>query len=239
MKRMVKHLAVPMLLTCLLLPRSPAQARAKPAQDLPVRVRTYTYANLPPGALVHAQRVAATILGRTGVQTAWEDCRVVTEAAPGAVTCDRSSGIAISDANILLVNRFPSEAKISGARTLGFAILSEESGPADQAYISLPNVAKLSNDQKAPLELVLGLVFAHEIGHLLLGQHEHAPTGLMRPYWDKADLLRAQSGELGFTDEQAELLRAAVLAREQVRPDRASATPLMAKRPSATLPDQP
>jgi hypothetical protein len=214
MKRTVK-LAVPMLLTCLLLPRSPAQARPKPAQGLRVSIRTYIYASLSPGTLVHVQRVVTSILGRTGIQTAWTDCRMVAEAAPSAVTCDRSSETAISDANILLVNRFPPEAKITGASTLGFAILPEESGLADQAYISLPNVTKLGNDQKAPLDLVLGLVFAHEIVHLLLGQHEHAPTGLMRPFWDKADLLRAQSGELGFTDEQAKLLRAAVQARSK------------------------
>jgi hypothetical protein len=215
MKKTVKKLVVPMLLTCLLLPHSPAHARPKPEQGLRVRIRTYTYSDLSPGTLVHAQRVATSILGRTGIQTAWSDCRTVTEAATGAVTCDRSSETAISDANILLVNQFPSEAKITGARTLGFAILPEECDLADQAYISLPNVAKFGNDQKAPLDLVLGLVFAHEIAHLLLGQHEHAPTGLMRPYWDKADMLRAQSGELGFTDEQAKLLRAAVLARSK------------------------
>jgi hypothetical protein len=215
MKRTVKQLVVPMLLTCLLLPRSPAHARPKPERGLRVGIRTYSYAHLPSGTLVHAERVAASILGRTGIQTAWADCRMVTEEAPSAVTCDRSSGTVPSDANILLVNQFPSEAKITGARTLGFAILPEDSSLADQAYISPPNVAKFANDQKAPLDVVLGLVFAHEIVHLLLGRHEHAPTGLMRSYWDKADLLRAQSGELGFTDEQAKLLRAAVLARSR------------------------
>ena len=215
MKRAVKPLVLPMLITCLLLPRCPALARPKAEQVLRVRIGTYTYADLSPGTLVHAQQVVTSILGRTGIQTVWAGYRMVREAAPSAVTRDRSSETAISDANILLVNRFPPEAKITGARTLGFAILPEESGLADQAYISLPNVAKFGNDQKAPLDLVLGLVFAHEIVHILLGQHEHAPTGLMRPYWDKADLLRAQSGELGFTDDQAKLLRAAVLARSK------------------------
>jgi hypothetical protein len=215
MKRIVRQLVIPMLLTCLLLPLSRADARPKPEQGLRVRIRLYAYADLSTDTLVHAKRVAANILGRTGIQTAWVDCRTVTKGALSFATCDRSSETAISSANILLVNRFPAEAKITGARTLGFAILPEECGLADQAYVSLPNVSKFGSDQKAPLDLVLGLVIAHEIVHVLLGQDEHAPTGLMRPYWDNADLLRAQSGDLGLTDEQAKLLRAAVLARSK------------------------
>jgi hypothetical protein len=215
MKRIVRQLVVPMLLTCLLLPLCRADARPKPEQGLRVSIRIYAYADLSTDTLSHAKRVATNILGRTGIQTAWVDCRTVTKAALSVATCDRSSEIAISDANILLVNQFPAEAKITGARTLGFTILPEECGLADQAYVSVPNVSKFGNDQKAPLDLVLGLVIAHEIVHILLGQDEHAPTGLMRPYWDKADLLRAQSGELVLTDEQAKLLRAAVLARSK------------------------
>ena len=215
MQRIVRQLLVPMLLTCLLLPHSQADARPKPEQGLRVSITIFDYANLSTGTLVHAKRVATNILGQTGIQTAWVDCRAVTKAALSVVTCDRSSETAISDANILLVNRFPAEAKITGANTLGFAILPEECGLADQAYVSLLNVSKFVNDQDAPLDLVLGLVIAHEIIHILLGQNEHAPTGLMRAYWDKADLLLAQSGELGLTGEQAKLLRAAVLARSK------------------------
>ena len=215
MNKIAKQLVVPMLLACLPLLRSQANAGPKPEQGLRVSIRTYSYAEVPAGTLDVAKRVAASILGRAGIQVAWVDCRTVTETTLSVVTCDRSSETAITDANILLVNRFPAEAKISGARTLGFSVLPGECALADQAYVSLPNVSKFGNDRKAPLDLVLGLVMAHEIVHLLLGQNEHAPTGLMRPFWDKEDLLRAQSGELGLSDEQAKLLRGEVLARSK------------------------
>jgi hypothetical protein len=44
---------------------------------------------------------------------------------------------------------------------------------------------------------------AHELGHLLLQSMEHSRTGLMRSRWGKEELLRAASGRLLFTAEQA------------------------------------
>ena len=44
---------------------------------------------------------------------------------------------------------------------------------------------------------------AHELGHLLLQSMEHSRTGIMRSRWGKEELLRAESGRLLFTTEQA------------------------------------
>ena len=54
----------------------------------------------------------------------------------------------------------------------------------------------------------LGHFMAHELGHLLLPQYAHSSTGLMRAQWNRDDLERAQHGRLGFTPEQATLIRA-------------------------------
>ena len=53
----------------------------------------------------------------------------------------------------------------------------------------------------------LGHFMAHELGHLLLPQYSHSPTGLMRAQWNREDLERAQHGLLPFTPEQATLIR--------------------------------
>jgi hypothetical protein len=37
---------------------------------------------------------------------------------------------------------------------------------------------------------LLGLVIAHEIGHLLLGPHAHSKDGLMRPFWSCDEIAR-------------------------------------------------
>lgn len=53
----------------------------------------------------------------------------------------------------------------------------------------------------------LGHFMAHELAHLLLPQYAHSSTGLMRAQWNRDDLERAQHGQLGFTQEQASLIR--------------------------------
>jgi len=54
----------------------------------------------------------------------------------------------------------------------------------------------------------LGHFMAHELGHLLLPQYAHSTRGLMRAQWNRDDLERAEHGQLRFTQEQANLIRA-------------------------------
>jgi hypothetical protein len=54
---------------------------------------------------------------------------------------------------------------------------------------------------------VMGLVMAHEIGHLLL-PYGHSRTGLMRPNWDIGDLQSTHNPTMfAFTPEQADVIR--------------------------------
>ena len=55
---------------------------------------------------------------------------------------------------------------------------------------------------------VLGLVMAHEIGHLL--GFAHTPTGIMRAHWVQADWVLAAQGPLLFSRAQGEQLRARI-----------------------------
>jgi hypothetical protein len=59
--------------------------------------------------------------------------------------------------------------------------------------------------------IVLAHAMAHEVGHLLL-PHGHSANGLMRADWDATDMRLAVHGRLNFTGEQAELMRARLLA---------------------------
>lgn len=60
---------------------------------------------------------------------------------------------------------------------------------------------------------ILGHGMAHEIGHVLLDQASHSPTGLMRARWDREDFQDMVGGELVFTSEEAERVRAEVMRR--------------------------
>jgi hypothetical protein len=54
---------------------------------------------------------------------------------------------------------------------------------------------------------------AHEIGHLLLGQQGHFPTGIMRERWQRRDYEAPPLGAFKFTPEQAEQVRTQVSER--------------------------
>lgn len=56
---------------------------------------------------------------------------------------------------------------------------------------------------------VMGLVMAHELGHLLLPHDSQSRSGLMRANWRVEDL-RVDRGPLEFTRTQAEVIRQAL-----------------------------
>jgi hypothetical protein len=85
------------------------------------------------------------------------------------------------------------------------------------AYIIYPRIETIAWDGYATASVILGYVMAHEVGHLLLGPG-HQPTGIMGARWNRDDLQRAACGQLCFSREQAELLRAAVAARPESQP---------------------
>ena len=68
--------------------------------------------------------------------------------------------------------------------------------------------------------VTLGVVMAHELGHLLLGSHNHSARGVMKPQWSRDDLMKAYFGGLGFNREQIKRIRSSVVAREQAERER-------------------
>ena len=54
---------------------------------------------------------------------------------------------------------------------------------------------------------LLGMVSAHELGHLLLGSHAHSLMGVMSPIWRRESLQKIGMGSLTFTPEQEKLMK--------------------------------
>ena len=53
---------------------------------------------------------------------------------------------------------------------------------------------------------VMGLVIAHELGHLLLPYGSHASSGLMKPVW-AVEAIRRDRGQFRLSKEQAQVIR--------------------------------
>jgi predicted Zn-dependent protease len=77
-------------------------------------------------------------------------------------------------------------------------------GPGHIAYVFYSRLPILNagNDDE-----IMGLVIAHEIGHLLLPHGSHSDTGIMRGQWDFRALRRISLHALGFTRSQAQEIR--------------------------------
>jgi hypothetical protein len=63
-------------------------------------------------------------------------------------------------------------------------------------------------DRNVPIAALLGSVFAHEIGHLLLGEHSHSRDGLMVGQWRPDQLNKIGKGNLLFDSRDAHRLKA-------------------------------
>jgi hypothetical protein len=54
---------------------------------------------------------------------------------------------------------------------------------------------------------MLGAVMAHELGHLLLGEHSHSSEGLMQAHWSTEQLKNMGMGNLLFDARSAARVR--------------------------------
>jgi hypothetical protein len=94
-----------------------------------------------------------------------------------------------------------------GPTSLGLALRGANSS-GRVAYVFYDRVQPLARKHQMSDASLLGLVIAHEIGHLLLPYGSHSPSGLMQGEWDEGQFLLARARLLRFTAQQAELIRA-------------------------------
>jgi hypothetical protein len=125
------------------------------------------------------------------------------DVAPGGeVGCSRFVLVRISSGG------WAGRRRLTGT-ALGFATVG-----GDTAYVVYERVKQYATDRRYGLSAVLGLVMAHEIGHLLIGDRAHATIGLMRAAWSDKDFRRAEAGGLGFTSEDSRSIRTGLAGRD-------------------------
>jgi hypothetical protein len=89
----------------------------------------------------------------------------------------------------------------------GLAVPALDGRPATHAYVLYARVEKTASEVRCPSPKLLGVVMAHEVGHLLLGR-AHAPRGLMSAKWNKRVLGEISRGLLMFAGGEAQRLQA-------------------------------
>jgi hypothetical protein len=191
-----------------------AQTRSRPQ----ITFRVYNYARVAPGVLTESEQQAAMIFTRVGVDTAWVDCPPSPQEIERYSAC--SADLGATDVAVRILSR-PMSGRLrrlpAPDAALGFAIPISPQGPLGFVYVLYHRVEEQARDGSASAGQILGGVIAHEVGHLLLGPRAHSAAGIMRAHWSTRELTLASRSHLAFVPQQAERLRAELLARTKFR----------------------
>jgi hypothetical protein len=176
-----------------------------------IQVFVYNYAGVSAETLARAEREAARIYSRTGIETEWLACPLT----PGEAADYPACQVPVSPTRIavrVLSRRMAERAGLSEA-TFGSALFPEDGGFGMVSQVCWHCVEKLAKGHEAMRGVILGHVIAHELGHLLLGIGSHGATGLMHAPWHREELERLSQGSLLFTSWEAEKMRSQVSVR--------------------------
>lgn len=172
---------------------------------LAITLRLRDTAQVPDDVLTRASDEVTRIYRQAGVETLWP--RAASLSAESSAV--RKGALTIG---ILSDEQAERLLPVIIRHSVGVAMRGVM-GDGRIAYVFYGRVLMLSGANGVGRAQVLAAAIAHEIGHLLLPDHGHSKTGLMRADWTKADLHLAQHGRLLFTAEEGELLRSRLRLR--------------------------
>ncbi len=166
-----------------------------------LRLQVYEYVRLPEGVLALAQEQVDRIFRRVGVVPVWVDSEVCGE-NPALSPCR----------TWIRIHILPRSFVAWDTSVMGLA--HSEAGLGPVAYVFYDRLKclverhTLEHQRQSTIAIALGHVIAHELGHLLLPTgNDHSNVGVMLARWTSNNLRHARSGRLGFTGEQARLIR--------------------------------
>ena len=159
-----------------------------------IRILAVNKVSVPPAdVLVRAQAETTRIYAAAGVRLVWND--------------PLSS---ISRLTMMVVPASNLELTKDAADALGAAPAADE-GTGRLAYALYARIEATAERHGTDVAKVLGIVMAHELGHLLLAHGTHSSAGIMSGRWGQFEMDLVAAGLLSFTKEQAESIRRAVV----------------------------
>ena len=172
-----------------------------PEDALTVTLHVTNYAGISPRELAAAEAYATAVYGAAGIQTAWTDAPWV----PGET---RSPHLRVVILSHEMTAKKCKESRLGGS-VMGVAVDGVTDGGGRIAYIFADRIGQTALQYLAKFERALGHAMAHEVGHLLLGTHSHAPAGLMTANWYPLET-HLQT----LTPEQVQVIRVRAAATE-------------------------
>ena len=165
-----------------------------PDDALTVTLHVADYAAISPRDLAAAEAYATAIYAAAGIQTVWTD-------APWVPGEPRSPHLRVVILSHEMTAKKCRESRL-GRGVMGVAVDGAPEGGGRIAYIFADRIGQTAMQYLARFDRALAHAMAHEVGHLLLGDHSHAPAGLMTADWCPLERhLRT------LTPEQAQVIR--------------------------------
>ena len=157
-----------------------------------------------------AYAVARSVYAEAGIDLTWVRC-----SAPEKVC---ANALGTTDVWLRVAPGFAQRRPGLPPRALGFATIDPTLKTGKIATVYVGQIARLARQAETPFDTLLGLVVAHELGHLLLGSLTHERTGLMRSEWSVADIRSEDFAPARFSDTEAAHLRAGLARRARKAP---------------------
>jgi len=141
---------------------------ARAADEPTLVVHLTDYEHVAPKELAEAETLVAAVYERIGVRLIWTS---------------GSARLAPPDGH-LHVDLLILDLAMTAADKPGNGVVGTGSHTAKRAAIFYPRVlTQAIRSQDRPAR-ALGLTVAHELGHVVLPEYSHSPSGLMRAEWD-------------------------------------------------------
>ena len=138
------------------------------------------YANVPPHILFKARSEAARVLSTASIPIHWGD--------------PSGNGLSSPEIRVNLVTEKMAAKLLKSDASCGKALPT-----GSVVWIDYGCAGKLAqNPSGERLGQVLGCLIAHEVSHVLLSDHRHDDSGLLRAKWGKEELSRIARGDLTF-----------------------------------------
>jgi hypothetical protein len=163
-----------------------------------VTVGLYDYAVVPSETLAAAEREASSVFRKAGVDLLWVECGPVQNHAADLNACEQ-----VGESMRFLVKILPETMAVHLHRPPGVLGVTVQ----QFAFIFFDRAEGLCAVERLSLSVILGYVMAHELGHMVLGQHSHSPSGIMMQTAQKDALTQAEMGLLVFTSQQTADMR--------------------------------
>jgi len=157
------------------------------ATQTALTIRLYNTSGIPAATLMAARRAAESILGDTGLTVIVRHCGRPVTPEDTADACD--TPLKPSELVVRIIDA-PAFNTTLHPDAYGLAYVVPDTNRGWLATVFSDRIDRVATRLGVDAGTLLGLVAAHEVGHLLLGSTYHAEGGLMRADWSDAVLAR-------------------------------------------------